>query len=70
MVWTCGRMDEYHKWRQGTNTEISLVGWREGGLRQQRDDAGGARQSAKDRKEWRDLFHTLMSFTRPFLFGS
>ena len=37
-------------WIVGTReTEVVLDGWCEGGLGQQRNDGGGARQCAKDR---------------------
>ena len=47
------------KWRAGTGyIEVRLDGWREDGLRQQRDDGGGCAIIAKDRKQWRALVHT------------
>ena len=38
-------------------TEVRLDGWCKGGLGQQMNDDGAARQCAKDRKEWRALVH-------------
>ena len=59
------RMDEYRMARRmvmaevcvGTGrreTEVSLEGWCEGGLRQHRSDGGGC---AKYQKEWKALVH-------------
>ena len=52
MVWTCEKnvlvtygqkgVDGRGQWGTGTReTEVRLVGWCEGGLRQQRNDGGG-----------------------------
>ena len=56
-VWPEG-VDGRSQWGTGTReTEVRLDGWCEGGLRQQRNDGGAARQCAKDRKAWRALVH-------------
>ena len=62
------RMDEYRiarrvlfgrsQWGTGMReTEVRLDGCCEDGLRQQRNDGGGCRQCAKDRKEWTAMVH-------------
>ena len=51
-------------------TEVRLVGWCEGGLRQLRNDGGGdnARRIGKSGEPW--YICNRMSFTRPFLLGT
>ena len=58
-------------WRTSTTeTEVTLDGWCEGGLRQQRMTVEAEAQCAKDRKEWRALVHMQLNEFHAAIFGT
>ena len=67
-------MDGRSQWGTGTReTEVRLDGWREGGVRQQRNDGwcrllDNARKIGKSGDPW--YICNCMSFMSPFLFGT